>query len=147
MASITYVVIHGVRHWLHSRLADIVGIYWLPELPHWGAVGGKVDIIQGDVEQKTEIYDNTTSYLVSEGFRMLDEMGSQPSFTMFELGNEMSGSREEMSKIISKFRDHDPRHLYAGGANNFLWAPQFTQGDDFWTTTMTRRDLWGRGIS
>lgn len=125
--------------------ADIVGIYWLPELPHWGAVGGKVDIIQGDVEQKTEIYDNTTSYLVSEGFRMLDEMGSQPSFTMFELGNEMSGSREEMSKIISKFRDHDPRHLYAGGANNFLWAPQFTQGDDFWTTTMTG-GTYGAGV-
>ena len=97
------------------------------------------------MEQKTEIYDNTTSYLVSEGFRMLDEMGSQPSFTMFELGNEMSGSREEMSKIISKFRDHDPRHLYAGGANNFLWAPQFTQGDDFWTTTMTG-GTYGAGV-
>jgi hypothetical protein len=33
---------------------DIVGIYMLPELPHWGSVGRKAKVVQGDVEQKLE---------------------------------------------------------------------------------------------
>src|SRR5574344_209050 len=137
---------YGINHirchtWCPPRAAleaaDIIGMYWLPELPHWGAVGTKVDTVIGDVEQKTEVYDNTTQYLIREGNNYLDEMGNLPSFAMFELGNELSGDRTEMIKIINGFKTRDPRHLYADGANCFLWAPALSSSDDYWTTTMT----------
>lgn len=119
------------------KACDIVGIYLLPELPHWGSVGRKAKTMVGDVEQKTEVYDNTTSYLIAEGKRLLDQFGNHASFVMFEIGNELGGDRKELQRIVSGFRIHDPRHLYAGGSNMFLGRPAQQQGDDFWSTTIT----------
>lgn len=116
---------------------DIVGIYLLPELPHWGSVGKKAKAIEGDVEQKLEVYDNTTTYIIGEGKRLLDQFGNHASFVMFEIGNELGGDRNELQKIINGFRAHDPRKLYAAGSNIFLGRPQQQLGDDFWSTTIT----------
>lgn len=124
---------------------DRLGIYMLPELPHWGGVGNKPKVMEGDVEQKTEVYDNTTEYLIKEGYRLLDEFGNHASFVMFEIGNELGGDRQEIASIIESFRKYDPRHLFAGGANTFLWAPQLSTADDYWTTTMTGGS-YGSGI-
>lgn len=98
---------------------DRLGIYMLPELPHWGGVGNKPKVMEGDVEQKTEVYDNTTEYLIKEGYRLLDEFGNHASFVMFEIGNELGGDRQEIASIIESFRKYDSRHLFAGGANTF----------------------------
>ena len=65
------------------------------------------------------MYDNTTEYLIKEGYRLFDDL--RPCvFVMFEIGNELSGDRDEIAKIIGNFRKYDPRHLFTGGANNFL---------------------------
>lgn len=69
------------------------------------------------------MYDNTTEYLIKEGYRLFDEFGNHASFVMFEIGNELSGDRDEIAKIIGNFRKYDPRHLFTGGANNFLTKP------------------------
>lgn len=145
---------YGINHirchtWCPPKAAfeacDRLGIYLLPELPHWGAVGNKPDIVEGDVEQQTTVYDNTTEYLIKEGYRLLDEFGNHASFTMFEIGNELSGNRNAINRITQCFRNYDPRHLFAGGANIFLWNPQQSETDDFWTTTMTGGS-YGSGI-
>lgn len=91
------------------------------------------------------MYDNTTEYLIKEGYRLFDEFGNHASFVMFEIGNELSGDRDEIAKIIGNFRKYDPRHLFTGGANNFLTKPRLTPTDDFWTTTLTG-GLYGSGV-
>lgn len=124
---------------------DRLGIYMLPELPHWGAVGKKSKAMDGDVEQKTDFSNETDRYLVKEGYRLLDEFGNHASFTMFEIGNELGGDRAAIARIISLFRQHDARHLYTGGANAFLGSPRQQPGEDFWTTTITG-GRYGAGV-
>lgn len=124
---------------------DQLGMYMLPELPHWGGVGNKPKIVEGDVEQKLDVFDNTTEYLIKESYRLFDEFGNYPSFVMFEIGNELSGEREAIDHIITDLRVYDPRHLFAGGSNNFLWTPRQSPADDFWATTMTG-GTYGTGV-
>ena len=116
---------------------DRLGIYLLPELPHWGALGGKPKVMNGDVEQKTDLLDNTVEYLTGEGLQMLDEFGNYPSFVMLEVGNELGGSRQTINDMVTAFRHHDPHRLYSCGANIFLDEPRQSPVDDFWVTTMT----------
>lgn len=151
---LTIIKSYGINHirchtWTPPAAAfeacDRLGMYMLPELPHWGGVGNKPKLVDGDVEQKIEVYDNTTKYLIKEGYRLFDEFGNHASFTMFEIGNELSGNREEIANIINDFRKYDPRHLFAGGANNFLTHPLQSPSDDFWTTTMTG-GTYGAGV-
>ena len=145
---------YGINHirchtWCPPQAAflacDRLGIYMLPELPHWGAVGKKPKALDGDVEQKTEFFSDTDQYLLKEGYRLLDEFGNHASFTMFEIGNELGGNRFEIARMIDLFRKHDARHLYTGGANCFLWAPQQQPGEDYWTTTITGGS-YGAGV-
>ena len=154
MRTLSIVKSYGINHirchtWTPPAAAftacDRLGMYLLPELPHWGGVGNKPTVVQGDVEQKTEVYDNTTEYLIKEGYRLFDEFGNHASFVMFEIGNELSGDRNAINDIITNFKDYDSRHLYAGGANNFLWQPLQSPVDDFWATTMTG-GTYGTGV-
>lgn len=151
---LTIIKSYGINHirchsWCPPQAAfeacDIMGMYLLPELPHWGGVGRRPKTVEGDVEQKRDVYDNTTEYLIKEGYRLFDEFGNHASFVMFEIGNELSGDRNEIAKIIGNFRKYDPRHLFTGGANNFLTKPRLTPTDDFWTTTLTG-GLYGSGV-
>jgi hypothetical protein len=116
---------------------DRLGIYLLPELPHWGALGSKAKVMEGDVEQKTDHLDITVEYLTNEGYRLLDEFGNYPSFVMLEVGNELGGSRQAIANMVTGFRQYDPNRLYSCGANIFLQEPRKSPVDDFWTTTMT----------
>lgn len=151
---LTIIKSYGINHirchtWCPPQAAfkacDILGMYLLPELPHWGGVGRRPEVVEGDVEQKTDVYDNTTEYLIKEGFRLFDEFGNHASFVMFEIGNELGGNRYEIANIIDRFREYDPRHLFTGGANCFLWEPKQMPGEDFWTTTLTGGS-YGSGV-
>ena len=100
--------------------ADELGMYWQAQLPFWGGFTEEI---------KTA--------LMPEGVRILEEFGNHPSFVMFGLGNELTGSREVMTSIVESLRKTDPRHLYAEGANNFFWDPTPGPADDFWATMKT----------
>ena len=66
--------------------------------------------------------------------------GNHPSFVMFTLGNEL-GRRPAMFDLVAHFKEIDPRHLYAQGSNNMHWNPSLAEGDDFWVTCKTGKDL------
>jgi len=50
-----------------------------------------------------------------------------------------------MFELVSYFRKTDPRHLYAQGSNNMHWNPSLAEGDDFWVTCRTSKELPVRG--
>lgn len=108
--------------------ADLLGIYFEPELPYWGAFQDPED----------EGYDEAMAeYLRNEGLRILNAYGNHPSFALFTLGNELHGSRKAMSSLLNEYREQDNRRLYAEGANNYFWAPSFSDDSDFWVTMRT----------
>ena len=83
-------------------------------------------------------------YARREGELIFRHFGNHPSFVMFTLGNEL-GRNPAMFELVTRFRERDPRHLYAQGANNMHWAPSFAEGDDFWVTGKTGKMLPVRG--
>ncbi|WP_206669764.1 sugar-binding domain-containing protein [Paenibacillus luteus] len=108
--------------------ADLLGVYFEPELPYWGAFQDPED----------EEYDEARAdYLREEGLRILEAYGNHPSFALFTLGNELHGSRKAMLALLREYRERDSRRLYAEGANNYFWAPSFTEESDFWVTMRT----------
>lgn len=108
--------------------ADLLGVYFEPELPYWGAFQDPED----------EEYDEVRAdYLREEGLRILEAYGNHPSFALFTLGNELHGSRKAMTALLKEYRERDSRRLYAEGANNYFWAPSFSEESDFWVTMRT----------
>ena len=103
--------------------ADRLGIYLQPELPFWGSYTEK-----------------ERDALMPEAARILSVYGNHPSFVMFSLGNECGGSREIMRGMIRDLRARDSRHLYTQGSNNYYWAPESAEGDDYWTIVRTSTD-------
>ncbi len=97
--------------------ADELGLYLQPELPFWG-----------------EWNDNIRRALQPEGEAILRTYGQHPSFVMLALGNEHWNGRAVMGETVAALRKLDPTRLYAEGSNNFLWAPELSPGDDYWTT-------------
>ena len=81
-----------------------MGMYLLPELPHWGGVGRRPKTVEGDVEQKRDVYDNTTEYLIKEGYRLFDEFGNHASFVMFEI--EMCIRDRCMTSYVMKITEY-----------------------------------------
>lgn len=141
---------YGINHyrfhgWCPPRAAfeaaDELGIYMQPELPLWESIGVSDVDPMGDVEFKgsgdESVMAGRIRFLVAEGIRILREFGNHPSFCMFALGNELSGDAEIMASIVRRFRQEDPRHLYAHGSNNFIFEPMPGPADDFWATMMT----------
>ncbi len=100
--------------------ADIEGIYFQPELPLWGT-------ISPDNPRLNE-------FLQNEAYMTLDYLGNHPSFTMLALGNELGGDLDLMRSWLKGFREHDNRHLYSFGSNNFLGWGGAQEGEDFLTT-------------
>ena len=116
---------YGINHYrFHTwcppeaafEAADILGIYMEPELPNWANFGEP----------------NHDSFCRAEGERILKTFGNHPSFVMFSLGNELAGKQELMAPFIKRFREIDPRHLYAQGTNN--WFGMVDSNDDFWVS-------------
>jgi hypothetical protein len=120
--------------------ADIVGIYMQPELPICEPIGAPVKADIKDVEQRgnDQLLEARTKYLTEEGHRLLKQFGNHPSFVMLALGNELSGSREVMGRMVADLRAYDRgRRLFAQGSNNFFRQPTLSAGDDFWTSMLT----------
>lgn len=104
--------------------ADLMGIYLEPELPFWGTVHASNE--EGFQEEEQ-------AYLIREGLRIADAYGNHPSFCMFSLGNELWGSPERLTEIISILKQNDARPLYTQGSNNFQHMPLKLENEDFWT--------------
>lgn len=102
--------------------ADLLGIYYEPELPFWGTFAA-----EGEKE-----YDAVSqNYLIEEGFRILDEFGNHPSFCMMSMGNELWGNPGAINDLLGRYKAHDARPLYTQGSNNFQWVPNIQPNDDF----------------
>ncbi|MBQ0042154.1 MAG: beta-glucuronidase [Lachnospiraceae bacterium] len=106
--------------------ADLLGIYYQPELPFWGSFYAETD---------AEYEDHRVSqdYLTQEGYRLLDQFGNHPSFVMMSMGNELWGSPEAINVLVENYKKYDSRHLYTQGSNNFQWMPNIQSGDDFFS--------------
>ncbi|MCM1103564.1 MAG: beta-glucuronidase [Clostridium sp.] len=102
--------------------ADLLGIYYEPELPFWGTFAAEGDDGYDEAGQR---------YLTEEGFRILDEFGNHPSFCMMSMGNELWGSPEAVNELVGRYKACDGRHLYTQGSNNFQWIPNIQPNDDF----------------
>ncbi len=116
--------------------ADLVGIYMEPELPFWGTLQGEGEDGFNKEEQE---------YLIKEGFRIMDEYGNHPSFCMFSLGNELWGNAQRMNEIMKAYKEHDDRHLYTMGSNNFQFYPNIVEADDFFCGVRLSRERLIRG--
>ena len=90
--------------------ADLLGIYYEPELPFWGTFAAKGEEGYDEVSQ---------SYLTEEGFRILDAFGNHPSFCMMSMGNELWGSPAAVNELVGRYKSYDSRHLYTQSSNNF----------------------------
>jgi len=136
---------YGINHYrFHTccppeaafKAADLVGIYMEPELPFWGTI-----TTENDENHDEEMQ----SYLIEEGYKILDEFGNHPSFVMMSLGNELWGSKEVLNSILKGYKDYDKRHLYVQGCNNFQWAPCILEEDDFFSGVRFSGDRIFRG--
>lgn len=123
---------YGINHYrFHSwcppeaafMAADMAGIYLQPELPVWYGFNPEVP------EQM--------DFMMKEGKGIMDSYGNYASFVMFALGNEIHRDRKLLKQMVDEFRAYDGRRLYAQGSNNWLNAPAYWEGDDFWVTFRT----------
>lgn len=103
-------------------VADEIGFYLQPELPFWGDPGAA----------------NSEAFLLEQGRAIAQTYGHHPSFVMFSLGNELSGSEEIRGRIVKALRVQDPARLFTGGTNSEHWAPREHNGDDYRVTMRTR---------
>ena len=127
---------YGINHYrFHSwtppnaafSAADIEGIYMQPELPYWGGLR------ENDATGLNE-------FLISEGENILENYSNHASFVMMALGNELSGSLDQMQKMVSHFRTINPNKLYAFGSNNYLGTRGQVSGEDYYTTCRVGAD-------
>lgn len=107
--------------------ADLEGIYIQAELPFWGWMH------ESDYALNKLLY--------NEGIHILEKYGNHPSFTMFSLGNELSGDDRIMREFVDHFRKLDNRHLYTFGSNNYLGSHGREEGEDYMVTTRVGRDI------
>jgi hypothetical protein len=152
---------YGLNHYrFHSwfppaaalEAADEVGLYLAPELPNKSSRFGSLDAREPGARynvdylevESTSSHTPLAKYLLREATLIFRAYGNHPSFTMFTLGNELARA-PAMYQMVAYFKETDPRHLYAQGSNNMHWEPSFAEGDDFWVTSKTARDLPVRG--
>ena len=136
---------YGVNHYrFHTccppdaafTAADELGIYLSPELPFWGTI----------TEEGEEGHDaKERAFLIEEGFRMLAEYGHHPSFVFLSMGNELWGSKKELSRMLWDYQMYDQNKLYVSGANNFQWFPDVIDGEDVFVGVRLSGDRLIRG--
>lgn len=102
--------------------ADLLGIYMEPELPFWGTFNGPKD--EGYNEEGQH-------FLEKEGFRILSQFSSHPSFCMMSMGNELWGNPSAINDLLGKYKEFRPQILFTQGSNNFQWVPNIQPHDDF----------------
>lgn len=109
--------------------ADEYGIYLQPELPFWGELKPDDKVL--------------IDFLIKEGENIMREYGHHPSFRMFALGNELSGSISKMSELIEHFRSLAPDKIYTLSSNYYLGYQGVTPGMDFFVTCRVGDEGWG----
>jgi len=131
--------------------ADEMGLYLQPELPNKRSAFNAPDSKEASIHNIDWLdMDNTLktkslfAYALREGELIFKRFGNHPSFVMFTLGNEL-GRTPGMFEMVARFKQLDPRHLYAQGANNMHWEPSLAEGDDFWVTGKTGKTRPVRG--
>jgi beta-galactosidase/beta-glucuronidase len=131
--------------------ADELGVYLQPELPNKRSAFNAPDSKEASIHNIDWLdMDNTLktkslyAYAKREGELIFKSFGNHPSFVMFTLGNEL-GRNPGMFEMVAHYKQIDPRHLYAQGANNMHWDPSLADGDDFWVTGKTGKKLPVRG--
>jgi hypothetical protein len=102
--------------------ADLLGIYLEPELPFWGTFNGPGD--EGYNEE-------AQMFLRAEGFRILEQFSSHPSFCMMSMGNELWGNPAAINDLLAEYKAFRPQILFTQGSNNFQWVPNIQPMDDF----------------
>ncbi len=131
---------YGINHYrFHTccppeaafEAADIMGIYLQPELPFWGTVPDSPTA--------------ETEFLRQEGFRLLEEFGSHPSFAMMTMGNELWGSKEMINTLVGEYKAEFPDKLYGGGSNNFQFMPDILPNEDFFSGVRLSKNRLIRG--
>lgn len=136
---------YGINHYRYHTCcppdaafvaADLLGIYMEPQLPFWGTLTAPGEEGHNEEEQQ---------YLITEGFRMMEEFGNHASYCMMSLGNELWGSKERMAEIITNYRKADNRHLYTQGSNNFQHTPVLLPEDDFYVGVRFSKNRLIRG--
>lgn len=110
--------------------ADELGIYLQPELPFWGDFNAKDTTLM--------------TFLKKEGVNILYEYGHHPSFRMLALGNELSGSTDEMGAFLTSYREIYPSKLYTFGSNYGLGWQGIKPGIDYFTTCRNGGETWGK---
>ena len=109
--------------------ADEAGIYLQPELPYWGPLeSGNPELL---------------AFLCKEGFNILRSYGRHPSFSLFSLGNELSGEETVMRALVDTLRSAAPQILYTNGTNPFLGWHGALDGTDFFATCRTAPEAYG----
>lgn len=108
--------------------ADELGVMLQVEGPLWAEFGSDPQV---------------DAFARSEGDRILRTYGNHPSFCLMAVSNEPGGadSGSVLATIIDRWRDHDPRRLYTGGAG---W-PTIPQ-NDFHCTHLPRSYQWEEGL-
>lgn len=131
--------------------ADELGMYLQPELPNKRSAFNAPDSKEASVHnidwldmESTLKTKSLYEYAKREGELIFKRFGNHPSFVMFTLGNEL-GRNPGMFEMVAHFKQIDPRHLYAQGANNMHWDPSLADGDDFWVTGKTGKNRPVRG--
>lgn len=116
--------------------ADLLGIYMQPELPFWGNFYGPED---------EEYPKEAQEFLREEGFRMLLEFSSHPSYCMMSMGNELWGNPSAINNLMGDYKAYRPHILYTQGSNNFQWTPNIQPNDDFFSGVRFTIDRQIRG--
>lgn len=131
--------------------ADELGMYLQVEFPNKRSAfkapdSAEAAVWNADYLEVPPAHDGVSlyDYALRETDLILRHYGNHPSFVMYTLGNEL-GRNPAMFELVARFRQRDPRHLYAQGANNLHWAPEYAEGDDFWVTGKTGKDRPLRG--
>ncbi len=116
--------------------ADLLGMYFEPEIPFWGTLQAPGEDGFNEAEQ---------NYLISEGRKILETFGNHPSFCMFSLGNELWGNPRRMGEIIAGYKKFEKRILFTQGSNNFQHFPNIQPEDDFFVGVRLSHDRLIRG--
>ncbi|NQU26025.1 MAG: beta-galactosidase [Candidatus Nealsonbacteria bacterium] len=151
---------YGINHYrFHSwcppeaafEAADQLGMYLQPEVPNKRSAFAAPENLDAAIHNIDRLDVASSSrekslyeYARREGELIFKAYGNHPSFVMFTLGNEL-GRTPGMFEMVAHYKQIDPRHLYAQGANNMHWAPSLAAGDDFWITCKTSKTLPVRG--
>ncbi|MEM9835836.1 MAG: sugar-binding domain-containing protein [Bacteroidota bacterium] len=114
------------------EVADDLGMYLQPELPHWSLTVG---------EDKAAL-----AYLEREADRIIAEYGNHPSFVMMSLGNELEGDFGWLNEQVARLKKEDPRRLYTTTTFSFQkGAGAVPQPEDEYLITQWTDRGWVRG--